>query len=51
MHPLNNIFKYYFLFDRKWPNSAVAVPPGAADGQVVPALHQLDGGRLGVQAV
>ena len=29
---------------------AVAVPPGAADGQVVPALHRVDGGRLGVQA-
>ena len=32
-----------------WAHSVVAVPAGAPHGQVLPAVHLLDRGRLGVQ--
>lgn len=35
---------------RKRPYPAVAVPPGVAVGQILPVIHQLDRGRMGVQA-
>ena len=33
-----------------WSDPTLAIPAGAVDGQVLPAVHLLDRGRLGVQA-
>lgn len=40
----------YSLFSRLWPHTTVAVPPGAADRQVLSGIHIVDRRWLGIQA-
>lgn len=46
-----NMHLLFHLFCRQRPHPAVAVSTGAVDRQVLPVLHQLDGRRLGIQAL